>query len=105
MSRRRKWTIGVLLVIALIVVAGVAWIAGGPGPMDFAGGQKVGLTDYRGGDPTGVPAGLAQADPVKRGEYLARAADCLVCHTAPGGSPLLMTCTSIGGTSSMRSMR
>jgi len=85
MSRRRKWTIGVLLVIALIVVAGVAWIAGGPGPMDFAGGQKVGLTDYRGGDPTGVPAGLAQADPVKRGEYLARAADCLVCHTAPGG--------------------
>jgi len=85
MSRWRKWTIGVVLVVALIVVAGVAWIAGGPGPMDFAGGQKVALADYRGGDPTGVPAGLVQADPVKRGEYLARAADCLVCHTAPGG--------------------
>src|SRR5262249_30927998 len=85
MSRGRKWTIGVLLVIALIVVAGVAWIALGPGPMDFAGGQKVALSDYRGGDPTGVPAGLAPTDPVKRGEYLARAADCLVCHTAPGG--------------------
>jgi len=85
MSRGRKWTIGVVLVIALIVVAGVAWITLGPGPMDFAGGQKVALSDYRGGDPTGVPAGLAQADPVKRGEYLARAADCLVCHTAPGG--------------------
>jgi mono/diheme cytochrome c family protein len=85
MSRRRKWTIGVLVAIALIVVAGFAWIAGGPGPLDFAGDQKVALVDYRGGDPTGVPAGLAHADLVKRGEYLARAADCLVCHTAPGG--------------------
>src|SRR5207302_10873536 len=34
---------------------------------------------------TGVPAELAQADPVKRGDYRSRAADCLVCHTAPGG--------------------
>ncbi|WP_016773948.1 c-type cytochrome, partial [Pseudomonas sp. R62] len=24
---------------------------------------------------------------VKRGEYLARAADCMACHTAPGGAP------------------
>ncbi len=29
---------------------------------------------------------LANADQVKRGEYLARAADCMVCHTAPGGA-------------------
>jgi mono/diheme cytochrome c family protein len=85
MTRGRKRLVGALAVIALIVVAGVAWIAGGPGPMDFAGGQKVALADFRGGDPTGVPAALAQADLVKRGEYLARAADCLVCHTAPGG--------------------
>jgi mono/diheme cytochrome c family protein len=28
---------------------------------------------------------LAQASLVERGEYLARAADCMVCHTAPGG--------------------
>jgi mono/diheme cytochrome c family protein len=32
-----------------------------------------------------VPTKLAQASIVERGEYLARAADCLVCHTAPGG--------------------
>ena len=29
---------------------------------------------------------LAKADTVKRGEYLAKAADCMVCHTAPDGS-------------------
>jgi mono/diheme cytochrome c family protein len=28
------------------------------------------------------------ADLVKRGEYLARAGDCVACHTAPGGEPL-----------------
>lgn len=33
---------------------------------------------------SGVPAGFS-ADPVKRGEYLARAADCEVCHTVQGG--------------------
>ena len=38
-----------------------------------------------GADPTGVPASLAKASLVERGEYLARAADCMVCHTAPGG--------------------
>lgn len=27
------------------------------------------------------------ADPVARGEYLARAGDCVACHTAPGGKP------------------
>jgi mono/diheme cytochrome c family protein len=32
-----------------------------------------------------VPADLAQADVARRGEYLAKAADCVVCHTAPGG--------------------
>ena len=29
-----------------------------------------------------------EADPIKRGEYLARAGDCVACHTAPGGKPL-----------------
>jgi len=36
-------------------------------------------------------AALARADDadlVKRGEYLARAGDCVACHTAPGGEPL-----------------
>ena len=44
------------------------------------------LADYHEADPTGVPQNLANADQVKRGEYLARAADCMVCHTAPGGA-------------------
>ncbi len=56
-----------------------------PGPMAFAGGSTVALADYHAADPTGVPAELANTDVVKRGEYLAHAADCMVCHTAPGG--------------------
>ena len=54
--------------------------------MDFARRPTVALADYRGPDPTGVPAALANADLVKRGEYLAQAADCVACHTAPGGA-------------------
>ena len=61
------------------------WIIRGPGPLAFAGGPKVALADYRGANPTGVPASLAKASPIERGEYLARAADCMVCHTAAGG--------------------
>ena len=38
----------------------------------------------QGANPTGVPEELAQADLIKRGEYLAHAADCIACHTAPG---------------------
>jgi len=35
-----------------------------------------------------APVLFAHADDqVKRGEYLARAADCMACHTAPGGAP------------------
>jgi mono/diheme cytochrome c family protein len=49
------------------------------------GPEKV-SADYHAADPTGVPQNLANADQAKRGEYLARAADCLVCHTAPGGA-------------------
>ena len=56
------------------------------GPLAFAGGRTVALADYHAADPTGVPQNLANADQVKRGEYLARAADCLVWHTAPGGA-------------------
>ena len=56
------------------------------GPLAFAAGRTVALADYHAADPTGVPQNLANADQVKRGEYLARAADCLVCHTAPGSA-------------------
>ncbi|MEJ8570671.1 cytochrome c [Microbaculum marinum] len=76
-------------IAAVVVVAGLAagglWYLRGPGPMAFASGQKVALADYDGADPTGVPASLADASLVERGAYLARAADCMVCHTAPGG--------------------
>jgi mono/diheme cytochrome c family protein len=72
-------------VVAIAVVAIGIGIIRGPGPMAFADGPKVALADYRGANPTGVPAALAQASPVKRGEYLAKAADCMVCHTTQGG--------------------
>lgn len=32
-------------------------------------------------------AAMAQDDLVRQGEYIARAADCTACHTAPGGKP------------------
>jgi mono/diheme cytochrome c family protein len=82
LGRRRLLTgIGVIVVVA----AAATWWLRGPGPMAFAGGSTVALADYRGTDPTGVPATLAKTGLVERGEYLARAADCMVCHTIPGG--------------------
>ncbi|HTF73855.1 MAG TPA: cytochrome c [Bradyrhizobium sp.] len=78
----------ILLSVVAIVVVAVAiglWIVRGPGPMAFADGPKVALADYRGANPVGVPAALAQASVVERGAYLARAADCMVCHTTAGG--------------------
>ena len=80
----KRAVIAAIIIIAIIAAAAVAWVIG-PGPMAFASGAEVALADYHAGDPTGVPADLAKADPVKRGEYLIRAADCLVCHTAPHG--------------------
>jgi mono/diheme cytochrome c family protein len=73
------------VVVVLIVLGVIGWKVFNPGPLAFAGGANVALADYHAADPTGVPAALAGADPVKRGEYLIRAADCLACHTAPGG--------------------
>ncbi len=75
-----------IVVVVLIVAAVIGWRLFYPGPMAFAGGSTVALADYHGANPTGVPVTLANADQVKRGEYLARAADCMVCHTAPGGA-------------------
>jgi len=82
----RARTVIVLIIVVLIVLAVFGWRTFNPGPLAFAGGSTVALADYHDADPTGVPSALANADPVKRGEYLARAADCLVCHTAPGGA-------------------
>ena len=77
-----------LAVIAIAVIAIAVWIIRGPGPMAFADGPKVALSDYRGGNPTGVPVALAKASVVERGEYLAKAADCVACHTRQGGKEL-----------------
>ncbi len=80
----------VLVAVAIITIAVAAfglWLITGPAPMAFAGGSTVGLADYRGANPTGVPAELAQASLIRRGEYLTRAADCTACHTAKGGVP------------------
>ena len=74
-----------VVAIAVIALVAMVWIIRGPGPMDFVGGPKVALTDYRGANPTGVPSSLAKASLIERGEYLAKAADCRVCHTTPGG--------------------
>jgi mono/diheme cytochrome c family protein len=83
-------TRGIVIVIAAIIVVVIAtglWIVTGPGPFAFASGQKVALSDYKGPDPTGVPASLKTASLVERGEWLTKAADCEVCHTAEGGVP------------------
>jgi mono/diheme cytochrome c family protein len=83
----RRAGIFAIIVVVVIALGAIGWRVFNPGPLAFAGGATVALSDYHGKDPSGVPAGLAGADLVKRGEYLARAADCVVCHTAPGGAP------------------
>lgn len=78
--------IGGVAVVAIAAAVG-GWTVLGPGPMAFAKGEAVELAAYKGPSPTGVPAELKSASLVERGQYLARAADCEVCHTAPGGKP------------------
>ena len=76
-----------LSIVAIVVVALAisAFVIRGPGPLDFAGASTVALADYKDANPTGVSASLAKASLVERGAYLARAADCMACHTKPGG--------------------
>ena len=81
----RRIAVTVIAVIILVVIGTLAWRTFNPGPLAFAGSSTVALADYHEANPTGVPASLAQADIVKRGEYLAKAADCVVCHTTKEG--------------------
>jgi mono/diheme cytochrome c family protein len=77
------------IAIAVIAVLGLgyaAWLYTGHNAMSFASGSTVALADYKAANPTGVPASMASDDLVKRGEYLAHAADCVACHTAPGAA-------------------
>ena len=80
----RRILLGVAAIVVVALLAGV-WVIRGPGPLAFAGGPNVALADYHEANPAGVPAALAQASPVERGAYLAKAADCMVCHTTPSG--------------------
>jgi mono/diheme cytochrome c family protein len=84
MSAAARILLSVAAIVVVALLAGL-WIIRGPGPLDFANGTKVALADYHGASPTGAPASLAQASIVERGEYLAKAADCMVCHTTAGG--------------------
>jgi mono/diheme cytochrome c family protein len=80
----------ILLALAAIVAVAIivaAYMVFGPGPTDFAAGKRVALAAYTAADPTGVPAELKSASQIERGEYLTRAADCEVCHTAKDGAP------------------
>src|SRR5688572_30831081 len=66
----RKLTITASILLLLLLVAVLAWFTLRPGML---------------------PPGANAADPttqlINRGEYLARAGDCIACHTAPGGKP------------------
>jgi mono/diheme cytochrome c family protein len=75
------------LAVAVVVLGVIGWIVFGPGPLSFAGGSTVALADYKAAAPAGVPASLANASLVMRGQYLAEAADCAACHTVKGGAP------------------
>jgi mono/diheme cytochrome c family protein len=78
------WTLAGIAALAVVVVA---YTVLGPRPTDFAPGKRVALSVYHEPDPTGVPAELKSASLIERGEYLTRAADCGVCHTAKDGVP------------------
>ena len=85
MSPAARRILGSVVAIGVIAFLAAVWIIRGPGPMAFGTGPNVALAEYKGANPTGVPAKLAQASAIERGEYLAKAADCMVCHTAGGG--------------------
>ena len=60
MSAARRILLSVVVIVVIALAVGV-WIIRGPGPMAFSDGPKVALADYRGANPTGVPAALAQS--------------------------------------------
>ncbi|MDP9008653.1 MAG: cytochrome c [Pseudomonadota bacterium] len=77
------WTVAAIVGLGIIISA---YIVLGPRATDFAGGKNVELAAYHGLDPSGAAAELKSASLEERGEYLTRAADCLVCHTAKDGA-------------------
>jgi mono/diheme cytochrome c family protein len=84
--KRRHGLLWVLGALGVIVLGLGAYVVTGPGATDFAGGHRVALHSYAGPSPAGVPVELQSAALIQRGEYLSRAADCMVCHTAKNGA-------------------
>jgi mono/diheme cytochrome c family protein len=82
----RSVLIGIVVVVLIVAAFGL-WLVMGPGPTDFAGGKRAALPGASGSGPAGVPAELANASLIERGQYLTRAADCVACHTTEGGQP------------------
>ena len=62
-SAARALIIGIAVVV-LIAAAFGSWLVLGPGPMDFAGGKR----GAPGSNSAGVPAELANASLIQRGE-------------------------------------
>ena len=64
-----------LMGFAIVAIAGIA----------LAGVASINLLAGKRGGPVQIPN--ASPDVIARGKYLAEAADCAACHTAPGGAP------------------
>ncbi len=83
----RKKSLLIRLIIALVVLALIvlaALLAWRSSQRNTSVGDTALLNQIA---EYGHGAGSAETDPVKRGEYLAKAGDCIACHTAKGGKP------------------
>ncbi len=69
MSQRLAWTTGLLTLVVSLTAAAVLWLnlRGDPSPSGATPGQDSAL--------------------IERGAYLARAGNCMACHTQRGGAP------------------
>ena len=85
--RAGRFLLTLLLVVAVVGLGVLAWLVTGSRPLAFAGGNPAAPGAYHGPSPAGVPADFVSTDPIARGQYLTRAADCQACHTAKGGAP------------------
>lgn len=80
LGRGSAWCALLVLAIAVVVHAAQAVQAQGQSQAD-------GMAPEKGASTTAVPATTAVNASVERGEYVARASDCISCHTAAGGAP------------------
>ena len=78
------WVLAAVIAVAVLVGAYLVFAPKRPISRAASVWRSASITTK---DPTGVPAELKSASLVERGEYLTRAADCMVCHTAKGGAP------------------